>query len=281
MNTKRGLVEPGTESPSLRRQCALLGLNRSTWYALTSVGDESTENQRLMDRINAIYTDYPFYGSRKLTAVLRREGYRVNRKRVRRLMRAMRLVSIAPKPDTSRPHPQQAVYPYLLRGMVIERPNQVWSTDITYLRIERGWAYLVALIDWYSRYVLAWRLSNTMDTAFCVDALTEALEHHGTPEIFNTDQGRQFTSAVFIEVLNHHHIRISMDGKGRALDNIFIERLWRSLKYEEGYSKHYQSLREAQAELSAYFRFYNTDRPHQSLDNRTPEQVYRNAQPPQ
>jgi len=163
-------------------------------------------------------------------------------------------VSIAPKPDTSRPHPQQAVYPYLLRGVVIERPNQVWSTDITYLRIDRGWAYLVALIDWYSRYVLAWRLSNTMDTVFCVDALAEALAQHGTPEIFNTDQGRQFTSAAFIEVLNHPHLRISMDGKGRALDNLFIERLWRSLKYEEVYLKHYQSLREAQTELSVYFR---------------------------
>ncbi len=279
MSAKRALMEPDAKNPSLRQQCALLGLNRSTWYVPAPVGDESTENQRVMDRINTIYTDHPFYGSRKLTAVLRREGYRVNRKRVRRLMRAMGLVSVAPKPNTSRPHPQQAVYPYLLRGVVIERPNQVWSTDITYLRIERGWAYLVALIDWHSRYVLAWRLSNTMDTAFCVDALTEALEQHGTPEILNTDQGSQFTSAAFIEVLNHHHIRISMDGKGRALDNIFIERLWRSLKYEEVYLKHYQSLREAQTELSVYFRFYNTDRPHQSLDDRTPEQVYRNAQP--
>lgn len=157
----------------------------------------------------------------------------------------------------------------------------MWSTDITYLRIERGRAYLVALIDWHSRYVLAWRLSNTMDTTFCVEALTEALEQHGTPEIFNTDQGSQFTGAAFIEVLNHHHIRISMDGKGRALDNMFIERLWRSLKYEEVYLKHYQSLREAQAELSVYFRFYNTDRPHQSLNNRTPEQVYHHAQPSQ
>ena len=279
MSAKRALIEPDAKNPSLRRQCALLGLNRSSWYTPAPVDDESAENQRVMDRINAIYTDHPFYGSRKLTAVLHREGYRVNRKRVRRLMRAMGLVSVAPKPNTSRPHPQQAVYPYLLRGVVIERPNQVWSTDITYLRIERGWAYLVALIDWHSRYVLAWRLSNTMDTAFCVDALTEALEQHGTPEIFNTDQGSQFTSAAFIEVLNHHHIRISMDGKGRALDNIFIERLWRSLKYEEVYLKHYQSLREAQTELSVYFRFYNTDRPHQSLDDRTPEQVYRNAQP--
>ena len=281
MSAKRALMEPDAKNLSLRRQCALLGLNRSTWYVPAPVGDERAENQRVMDRINAIYTDHPFYGSRKLTAVLRREGYRVNRKRVRRLMRVMGLMSIAPKPNTSRPHPQQAVYPYLLRGVVIERPNQVWSTDITYLRIERGWAYLVALIDWHSRYVLAWRLSNTMDTAFCVEALTEALEQHGTPEIFNTDQGSQFTSTAFIEVLNHHHIRISMDGKGRALDNIFIERLWRSLKYEEVYLKHYQSLREAQAELSVYFRFYNTDRPHQSLDDRTPEQVYRNAKPPQ
>ncbi len=274
-------MEPDAKNLSLRRQCALLGLNRSSGYAPAPVDDESTENQRVMDRINTIYTDHPFYGSRKLTAVLHREGYRVNRKRVRRLMRAMGLISIAPKPNTRRPHPQQAVYPYLLRGAVIERPNQGWSTDITDLRIEQGWAYLVALIDWHSRYVLAWRLSNTMDTAFCVDALTEALKQHGTPEILNTDQGSQFTSAAFIEVLNHHHIRISMDGKGRALDNIFIERLWRSLKYEEVYSKHYQSLREAQTELSVYFGFYNTDRPHQSLDDRTPEQVYRNAQPPQ
>ena len=280
MSAKRALIEPDAKNPSLRRQCALLGPNRSSWYIPAPVDDESAENQRVMDRINAIYTDHPFYGSRQLTAVLRREGYRVNRKRVRRLMRAMGLVSVAPKPDTSRPHPQHAVYPYLLRGVVIERPNQVWSTDITYLRIERGWAYLVALIDWHSRYVLAWRLSNTLDTAFGVEALTEALEQHGTPEIFNTDQGSQFTSAAFIEVLNHHHIRISMDGKGRALDNIFIERLWRSLKYEEVYLKHYQSLREAQTELSVYFRFYNTDRPHQSLDDRTPEQVYRNAQSP-
>jgi putative transposase len=206
--------------------------------------------------------------------VLRREGHPVNRKRVRRLMRRMGLESIAPKPATSRPHPQQVIYPYLLRGGVIERPNQVWSTDITYLRIERGFASRGAVIDWHSRSVLAWRLSNPMDTAFCIEALVEALEYYGTPEIFNTDQGSQFTSAAFIRVLKGHQIHISMDGKGRALDNIFVERLWRSVKYEEVYPQQYQSLREADAGLSAYFRFYNTERPHQALDHRTPAQVY-------
>ena len=220
MNAKRALIEPGATTLSLRRQCALLGLNRSSWYTPESAGGESEENLRLMHRIDELYTACPFYGSRKLTAVLRREGHPVNRKRVRRLMRRMGLESIAPKPSLSRPHPRQAVYPYLLRGLVIARANQVWSSDITYLRIERGFAYLVAVIDWHSRYVLAWRLSNTMDTAFCVEALAEAIQHYGTPEIFNTDQGSQFTSEAFTGLLKKHQIRISMDGKGRALDNI-------------------------------------------------------------
>ena len=276
MNAKRALIEPGAEMLSLRRQCVLLGLNRSSWYAPAPVGGESEENLRLMHRIDELYTAYPFYGSRKLTAVLRREEGLINRKRVRRLMRRMGLESIAPKPSTSRPHPQQVIYPYLLRGVVIERPNQVWSTDITYLRIERGFACWVAIIDWHSRYVLAWRLSNTLDTAFCVEALQEALEHHGTPEIFNTDQGSPFTSEAFTGVLKGQQIRISMDGKGRALDNIFVERLWRSVKYEEVYPQQYQSLREANAGLSAYFQFYNTERPHQALNNRTLAQVYGN-----
>jgi putative transposase len=232
-----------------------------------------------MHRIDELYTAYPFYGSRKLTAVLRREGHPVNRKRVGRLMRRMGLESIAPQPSLSRPHPQQAVYPYLLRGRVIARANQVWSSDITYLRIEREFAYLVAVIDWHSRHVLAWRLSNTMDTAFCVEALAEAIRRYGTPEIFNTDQGSQFISAAFTGVLKQHQIRISMDGKGRALDNIFVERLGRPVKYEEVYPRQHQSLREAQAGLSAYSRFYNTERPHQSLANRMPADVYANVQP--
>lgn len=279
MNAKRALIEPGATTLSLRRQCALLGLNRSSWYTPGPASGESEENLRLMHRIDELYTACPFYGSRKLTAVLRREGHPVNRKRVRRLMRRMGLESIAPKPSLSRPHPRQAVYPYLLRGLVIARANQVWSSDITYLRIERGFAYLVAVIDWHSRRVLAWRLSNTMDTAFCVEALAEAIQRYGTPEIFNTDQGSQFTSEAFTGMLKEHRIRISMDGKGRALDNIFVERLWRSVKYEEVYPRQYQSLREAHAGLAAYFRFYNTERPHQSLANRTPADVYDNSQP--
>lgn len=232
-----------------------------------------------MHRIDERYTACPFYGSRKLTAVLRREGHPVDRQRVRRLMRRMGLESIAPKPSLSRPHPQQAVYPYLLRGLVIARANQVWPSDITYLRIARGFAYLVAVIDWHGRSVLAGRLSNTMDTAFCVEALAEAIQHYGTPEIFNTDQGSQFTSAAFTGLLKEHPIRISMDGKSRALDNIIVERWWRSVKYEEVYPRQSQSLREAHAGLAAYFRFYNTERPHQSLANRTPADVYDNVQP--
>jgi putative transposase len=227
-----------------------------------------------MHRIDELYTMYPFYGSRKMTAVLRREGREVNRKRVQRLMRLMGLQSIAPRPNTSQPHPQYRVYPYLLRDVVVERPNQVWATDITYIRVERGFAYLVAVIDGYSRQVLAWRLSNTMDVNFCVEALTEALERYGQPEIFNTDQGSQFTSREFTGVLQTHGVSISMDGKGRAMDNIFVERLWRSVKYEEVYPKQYATMKEAREGLSAYFRFYNTQRPHQGLGNRTPAEVY-------
>ena len=210
-----------------------------------------------------------------MTAVLRREGYAVNRKRVRRLMRLMGLQSLAPGPDTSRAHPAHPVYPYLAHGISwCSGGNQVWATDITYIRIERGFAYLVAVMDWHSRKVLAWRLSNTLDTEFCVEALQEALRNFGTAEIFNTDQGSQFTSREFTGVLQAHGIRISMDGKGRAFDNIFVERLWRSVKYEEVYLKHYQSMREAREGLAAYFRFYNTERPHQALDYRTPAEVY-------
>ena len=274
LSAKRALVEPGVGVPSIRRQCDLIGLNRASWYAQERPASESEENLALMRRIDEIYTAHPFYGSRKMTAVLRREGHAVNRKRVRRLMRLMGLQSLAPGPDTSRAHPANPVYPYLLRDTVVQRPNQVWATDITYIRIERGFAYLVAVMDWHSRKVLAWRLSNTLDTEFCVEALQEALRSFGPPEIFNTDQGSQFTSRDFTGMLQAHGIRISMDGKGRAFDNIFVERLWRSVKYEEVYLKHYETMREAREGLTAYFRFYNTERPHQALDYRTPAEVY-------
>lgn len=276
MNTKRDMIDPSAKrkTPSIRRQCQLIGLNRSSWYGPPAEAGESPDNLALMDRIDALYTAYPFYGSRKLTAVLKREGYVVNRKRVQRLMRLMGIQSIAPRPNTSQPHPQHKVYPYLLRGLPIVRPGQVYSTDITYIRVGRGFAYLVAVIDWYSRKVLSWRLSNTMDTTFCVEALREALMRYGPPEIFNSDQGSQFTSTDFTQVLKDYQVRISMDGKGRALDNIFVERLWRSVKYEEVYAKHYQSMQEAKAGLAAYFRFFNEQRPHQALNNRTPAEVH-------
>ena len=275
LSAKRALVEPGMGAPSIRRQCELMGLNRSSWYEKERLASESEENLALMRRIDELYTAHPFYGSRKMTAVLRREGRAVNRKRVRRLMRFMGLQSLAPRPDTSRAHPAHPVYPYLLGDTVVERPNQVWATDITYIRIERGFAYLVAVMDWHSRKVLAWRLSNSLDSEFCVEALQEALRNSGCPEIFNTDQGCQFTSRDFTGVLQAHGIRISMDGKGRAFDNIFVERLWRSVKYEEVYLKHYETMKEAREGLTAYFRFYNTERPHQALGNRTPAEVYK------
>ena len=233
-----------------------------------------------MRRIDELYTAHPCYGRRQMTAVLRREGWAVNRKRVRRLMRLMGLQSLAPPPDTRRAPPAHPVYPYLLRDIVVERPNQVWATDITYIRIERGFAYLVAVMDWPSRKVLAWRLSNTLDVQFCLDALQEALRNYGLPEIFNTDQGCQFTGRDFTGVLQAHGLRISMDGKGRAFDHIFVERRWRSVKYEEVSLKHYETMRESREGLAAYFRFYHTERPHQALGHRTPAEVYEAAGAP-
>lgn len=262
------------KTPSIRRQCALIGLNRSSWYDLSAERGESPENLTLMQRIDELFTARPFYGSRKIAAVLEREGYAVNRKRIQRLMRLMGIQSVAPRPNTSQPHPQHKVYPYLLRNLAIVRPRQVYSTDITYIRVARGFAYLTAVVDWYSRKVLAWRLANTMDASFCIEALREAFATYGAPEIFNTDQGSQFTSDDFTQVLKDHEVRISMDGKGRALDNIFVERLWRSVKYEEVYLKQYQSMQEARTGLAAYFRFFNNERPHQALKNRTPAEVH-------
>lgn len=231
----------------------------------------------MLAAIDAEYTRHPFFGSRRMVVFLIGLGYLVNRKRIQRLMRILGLAGMAPGPNTSRPHPEHKIYPYLLRGVAVVRPNQVWSTDITYIRLERGFVYLTAVIDWYSRKVLAWRVSNTLDSSFCVECLEAALQKYGTPEIFNTDQGSQFTSEAFTSVLIAQGVAISMDGRGRALDNIFVERLWRSLKYEDIYLKSYGSVPELMLGLTEYFRFYNTERMHQSLGNSTPAVVYRTA----
>lgn len=259
------------------RQCELAGVSRSTVYTQRVSKPASEQDCVLLRLIDEEYTRRPFYGSRKMVAYLKVQGHWINRKRVQRLMRILGLAGMAPGPNTSRPHPQHKVYPYLLRGVVVSRPNQVWSTDITYIRLTHGFVYLVAVIDWYSRRVLSWRISNTMDTAFCVDCLEEALQGYGNPEIFNTDQGCQFTSEGFTGVLKRNNITISMDGRGRALDNIFVERLWRSVKYEDVYLKGYTNPMELMIGLTEYFVFYNGERPHQSLGNRTPADVYATA----
>ena len=232
---------------------------------------------KLLELIDVEYTRHPFYGSRKIRHYLMELGYQINRKHVQRLMRLLGLAGMAPGPNTSHRHPQHPVYPYLLRGVAVLRPNQVWSTDITYIRLAGGFVYLVAVIDWYSRKVLSWRLSNTMECRFCVDCLEEALRVYGNPEIFNTDQGCQFTSEAFTGVLKTGGIKISMDGRGRALDNIFVERLWRSVKHEDIYLKGYATMAELLIGLTEYFMFYNAIRPHQSLEYRTPELVYQLA----
>ncbi len=271
------------ESLAVTRQCELVVVNRTTVYAPHLVAEPDAQELALLSLIDTEYTRHPFYGSRKMTVYLRDLGQAINRKRVQRLMRMLGLAGMAPGPHTSQPHPQHKVYPYLLRGVLVTRPNQVWSTDITYIRLPRGFVYLVAVIDWYSRRVLSWRLSNTMDSEFCVDCLEQALQSHGTPEIFNTDQslprtrygGCQFTSEAFTEVLLKKGIAISMDGRGRALDNIFVERLWRSVKHEDVYLKGYASVSEWLLGLTEYFVFYNGERKHQSLGYDTPDEVYR------
>jgi putative transposase len=259
---------------SIRRQCSLLSLARSGVYRSKRAANDDAD-LALMRRIDELFTKWPFYGSRRMAVTLQAEGHVVNRKRVQRLMRTMGIVALGPKPNTSKPAPGHKIYPYLLRDMTIDRPNQVWATDITYIPIGRGFLYLVAVIDWASRAVLSWRLSNTMDVSFCVSALEEALARFGKPEIFNTDQGSQFTSAAFTGTLEAAGIRISMDGRGRWMDNVFIERLWRSLKHEEVYLKHYADGREARAGIAAWMAFYNTERRHQALGYRTPMTVYR------
>jgi putative transposase len=267
---RRALVEAEHEQISLQRQCELLGISRTAYYYRPV---EREETQQLMRLIDAEYTQHPFYGYRKITHWLREQGYLANKKRVQRLMQMMGLAAIVPKPDLSKPHPEHKIYPYLLRGVKIERVNQVWSTDITYIPLQHDWMYLVAVIDWFSRYVLAWEVSNTLDTDFCLLALERALKQ-GTPLVFNTDQGAQFTSDAFTERLKKSNIAISMDGRGRALDNIFVERLWRTVKYEEVYPNAYSSLLFGRQRLNNYFPFYNTERYHQALAYRTPAAVF-------
>jgi putative transposase len=268
-------IEPDHPSLSIVRQCELIGLPRASYYRGGALGEETVENLHLMRLIDEEYTRHPFYGSRTMRDWLLRQGYAVNRKRVRRLMRKMGLVSVAPKPNTSRPAPAHKVYPYLLRGLQIERADQVWCADITYIRLAHGFVYLTAVMDWYSRSVLAWEVSVTVEEEFCVSALESALRRHGRPQIFNTDQGSQFTGETFTGVLKDAQVDISMDGKGRALDNVMVERLWRSVKYEEIYLKDYESVSELVAALRAYFDFYNHERPHQSHGGATPAEIYR------
>ena len=266
-----------TDSVAVSCQCDLVGVSRATFYAQLKPRPVADGDLLLRHKIDEEYTRHPFYGSRKMVAFLKGAGHNVNRKRVQRLMQQMGLAGMAPGPNTSRSHPEHKIYPYLLRGVPVTRPNQVWSTDVTYIRLAHGFAYLVAIIDWYSRQVLSWRLSNSMDAEFCVACLEDALRTHDKPEIFNSDQGSQFTSHAFTGVLQRAGVTISMDGRGRAFDNIFVERLWRSVKHEDVYLKGYGSMGELRIGLKEYFDFYNTERPHQSLGQRTPETVYRTA----
>jgi putative transposase len=275
LEDKRQLVDADHQQISQRRQCQLLGLHRSGLFYQPQ--GESSENLKLMNLLDEQYTRTPFYGVARMTAWLKQQGQAVNEKRVRRLLRKMGLEAIYPKPHLSYSAPGAQIYPYLLRGVAINEVDQVWSTDITYVRLVGGFIYLMAIIDWYSRYVLEWEISLTLDASFCIAALERALLR-GQPQIFNTDQGSQFTSQGFTRLLLGAGIRISMDGRGRALDNIFVERLWRSIKYEEVYLKDYRTVGEAKQGLRNYFAFYNGERLHQSLGYKTPETVYRQGQ---
>lgn len=259
---------------SIVRQCQLLGLPRSTCYYRGA--GESERNLELMRLLDEQYMQTPFYGSRRMAWWLQEQGYKVNRKRIQRLLRLMGLEAVYPRPRTSDPNLEHRIYPYLLRNVAISQVNQVWSADITYIPMSRGFMYLVAILDWHSRYVVAWRLSNSLDSDFCVEALQAALAV-GEPQIFNTDQGCQFTSRAFTSVLEQRQIAISMDGRGRALDNVFIERLWWSVKYEDVYLRSYETVLELEAGLASYFEFYCRRRPHSSLENRKPWEVYSSA----
>jgi putative transposase len=271
LETRRGLIDHDHKALSIRRQCELLDLPRSTFYYQPAT--ETEENLRLMRRLDEQYLQTPFYGSRRMAAWLQAQGHAVNRKRVQRLMRLMGLEGLAPRRRTTQRAPGHRVFPYLLRNVAITHADQVWSTDITYVPLRNGFVYLTAILDWYSRYVLAWRLSNQLAGTFCLEALDEALAV-GQPEIFNSDQGRQFTSREFTSRLLERAVAVSMDGRGRALDNAFVERLWRTVKYEEIYLKDYATVDELYEGLSRYFFFYNHERFHQALDYQTPYQVY-------
>jgi len=272
---RRALVEHTHPGLSVSRQCALLQVARSSVYYAPNTS-ESEENLALMRRIDEQYLERPFYGVPRMTDWLKAQGHPVNHKRVARLMRVMGLQATLPGPHTSSPHPEHRKYPYLLRDLVVSVPDAVWCADITYIPMRRGFMYLVAVMDWFSRYVLSWELSNSMESGFCVDALKRALRR-ASPAIFNTDQGSQFSSERFTDALLKRGVRISMDGRGRALDNVFIERLWRSVKYEDIYLRAYDNGHELAAGLSRYFRFYNHERPHNGLGKQTPAYVYRNG----
>ncbi len=265
------MIEPRHPEIPLSRQCELMGLSRAAYYYRPR--SKAALNETLMRLLDEQYTKTPFYGVPKMTEWLRRRGYGVNRKRIRRLMRLMGLEAVYPKPWLSQPAKDHKKYPYLLKDVVIERPDHVWSADITYIRLKQGFIYLVAIMDWHSRYVLSWEISTTLDKEFCIRALEKALGL-SSPEIFNSDQGSQFTSLEFTGLLEKLGIAISMDGRGRAMDNIFVERLWRTVKYEEVYLKSYETVAEAREGLAGYFHFYNTERLHESLGYRTPREVY-------
>jgi putative transposase len=269
---RRQMIEPEHSQLSIARQCELVSISRSGFYYRPA--GETPLNLALMRLIDAQFLETPWYGSRQMARHLRREGYTVGRKRVRRLMAKMGLAPIYQRPRTTVPHPEHRIYPYLLRDLVIDRPNQVWCADLTYIPMRRGFLYLVAVMDWTSRKVLSWRVSNTMDVAFCLEALEEALAQFGKPEIFNTDQGSQFTSPQFAGVLQDAGVRISMDGRGRWMDNVFIERLWRSLKYECVYLHAFETGSELRAGLSHWIDYYNARRPHSTLAGRTPDEAY-------
>jgi putative transposase len=274
---RKAMIVPDRPGLSLSRQCRLLSISRSSFY-YTPRG-ESPENLGLMRRLDEMFLRHPFFGSRQMVRQLRRDGIRAGRHRVRRLMRLMGLEAIYQAPKTSAPHPAHRIYPYLLRHVAVDRPDHVWCADITYIPVRRGFLYLVAIMDWATRHVLAWRLSNTMDARFCIEALNEALAEYGKPEIFNTDQGSQFTSLDFTGVLKDATIAISMDGRGRCMDNIFIERLWRSLKYEAVYLHEMTDGFAAERVIGEWIAFYNTERPHSALDGATPAEAYATKRP--
>jgi len=274
---RKAMIVPGRPGLSLSRQCQLLSISRSSFYYAPR--GESPENLALMRRIDELFLKYPFYGSRQMACQLRREGVWIGRHRVRRLMRLMGLEAIYQAPRTSNPHPAHKIYPYLLGNLAIVHSDHVWCADITYIPVRRGFLYLVAIMDWATRHVLAWRLSNTMDTGFCIEALREAMARHGKPEIFNTDQGSQFTSLDFTGVLKDAGVAISMDGRGRCMDNIFIERLWRSLKYEAVYLHEMTDGFAAERVIGTWIDFYNTERPHSALDGATPTEAYSTGRP--